>query len=249
MSTPVVTPIVTQLHPISAYLKAHEKLVLAAIAGLLLWFAVGHVESIIAAHDNANLAQAKVVAQSQADKTEAIAAQVAQQSAQYQALATKLDAQNAALVAANTQLATALAQRQKTDATLPPSGLAERWHQLVPQVTTSDVSAGQMTVNTPGVSATVQQLEQVPVLHAQVANQSKELGNAQNLLTASNRQVTTLNTEVGSLRVQLSDNAKVCDARVKVESDKVHKARRRWFVIGYVAGFLSRQYIKSATGF
>ena len=183
------------------------------------------------------------------DKTEAIAAQVAQQSAQYQALATKLDAQNAALVAANTQLATALAQRQKTDATLPPSGLAERWHQLVPQVTTSDVSAGQMTVNTPGVSATVQQLEQVPVLHAQVANQSKELGNAQNLLTASNRQVTTLNTEVGSLRVQLSDNAKVCDARVKVESDKVHKARRRWFVIGYVAGFLSRQYIKSATGF
>jgi hypothetical protein len=106
-----------------------------------------------------------------------------------------------------------------------------------------------MTVNTPGVSATVQQLEQVPVLSTQVANQSKELGNAQNLLTASNRQVTTLNTEVGSLRVQLSDNAKVCDARVKVESDKVHKARRRWFVIGYVAGFLSRQYIKSATGF
>ena len=234
---------------ISTYVKAHERLVLAGIAAVLLWFAVGHVESIIAAHDNANLTQAKVVAQSQADKTAALAAQVEQQSAQYQALATKLDAQNAALVAANTQLATALAQRQKTDATLPPSGLAERWHQLVPQVTTSDVSAGQMTVNTPGVSATVQQLEQVPVLTAQVANQSKELGNAQNLLTASNRQVTTLNTDVGSLRVQLSDNAKVCDARVKVESDKVHKARRRWFVIGYVAGFLSRQYIKSATGF
>ena len=233
---------------ISTYVKAHERLVLAGIAAVLLWFAVGHVESIIAAHDNANLTQAKVVAQSQADKTAALAAQVEQQSAQYQALATKLDAQNAALVAANTQLATALAQRQKTDATLPPSGLAERWHQLVPQVTTSDVSAGQMTVNTPGVSATVQQLEQVPVLSTQLGNERTQLESTQKLLGLSQNETTTLSSEVGSLRVQITDNAKVCDARVKVESDKVHKARRRWFVIGYVAGFLSRQYIKMATG-
>ena len=248
MSTPVVTPIATQLHPISAYLKAHEKLVLAAIAGLLLWFAVGHVESIIAAHDNANLAQAKVVAQSQADKTEAIAAQVAQQSAQYQALATKLDAQNAALVAANKQRATALAQRQKTDATLPPSELAVRWTTLVPQAGAT-VTPNGVTLPSTGAVATVQQLEQVPVLQKQLGNTQDELKNAQQLLTASNGQVTTLNTEAGSLRVQITDNAKVCDARVKVESDKVHKARRRWFIVGYVAGFLSRQYIKSATGF
>ena len=233
---------------VSSYVEKHEKMVLLAIAGLVLWFGIGKIDTLIANHDNANLQQAKVAAQIQADKVAAVAEQVQQQAQQYQILATKLDAQNAALVAANTQLATALAQRQKTDATLPPSGLAERWRQLVPQVTTSDVSAGQMTVNTPGVSATVQQLEQVPVLSTQLGNERTQLGNTQALLTAEGQQVTTLNTEVGSLRIQITDNAKVCDARVKVETDKIHKARRRWFVIGYVAGFLSRQYIKTSTG-
>jgi regulator of replication initiation timing len=232
---------------ISTYVKAHERLVLAGIAAVLLWFAVGHVESIIAAHDNANLTQAKVVAQSQADKTAALAAQVEQQSAQYQALATKLDAQNAALVAANTQLATALAQRQKTDATLPPSELANRWTVLVPQANPTVTPSG-LAVDTPGAVATVQQLEQVPVLSAQLGNERTQLESTQKLLGLSQNETTTLSSEVGSLRVQITDNAKVCDARVKVESDKVHKARRRWFVIGYVAGFLSRQYIKMATG-
>jgi hypothetical protein len=248
MSTPVVTPIVTQLHPISAYLKAHEKLVLAAIAGLLLWFAVGHVESIIAAHDNANLAQAKVVAQSQADKTEAIAAQVAQQSAQYQALATKLDAQNAALVAANTQLATALAQRQKTDATLPPSELAQRWNTLVPQVTTSDVSAGQMTVNTPGVSATVQQLEQVPVLSTQLGNERTQLESTQKLLGLSQNETTTLSSEVSSLNVQIKDNQAVCNQQIAVVKAEARKSKRRWFYAGVVVGFVGRQILKTYTG-
>jgi hypothetical protein len=233
---------------VSSYVEKHEKMVLLAIAGLVLWFGIGKIDTLIANHDNANLQQAKVAAQIQADKVAAVAEQVQQQAQQYQILATKLDAQNAALVAANTQLATALAQRQKTDATLPPSELANRWNTLVPQAGAT-VSPNGVTVTSNGAVTTVQQLEEVPVLQKQLGNTQDELKNAQQLLTASNGQVATLNAEVGSLHVQITDNAKVCDARVKVESDKVHKARRRWFVIGYVAGFLSRQYIKSATGF
>ena len=233
---------------ISTYVKAHEKLVLAGIAALLLWFAVGHIEGIIARHDNANLQQAQVVAQAQADKTAAIAEQVAQQSAQYQALADKVQVQNAALVQANTELATALAKQQHTDSTLPPSDLVARWNTLVPQAGATVVTNG-VLLPEQGAVSTVQTLEQTPVLQKQLGNTQDELKNAQGLLTASNGQVITLNTEVGALRVQIVDNSKVCDARVKVESDRVRKARRRWFVIGYVAGFLSRQYIKSAIGF
>ena len=248
MSTTPAVPIATQLHPISTYLKQHEKLVLAAIAGLVLWVGIGHIEGIIAAHDSNTLAQAKVVAQAQAEKTAAIAAQVAQQAAQYQALATKLDAQNAALVAANTQLATALAQRQKTDAGLPPSELANRWAVLVPQAKPTVTATG-IAVDTPSAIATVQALEQVPVLTAQVANQSKELSNAQALVTAEGDQVKTLNTEVGSLNLQLADNQKVCDARVKVVTDAARKSKRRWLYAGMVLGFIGRQLIKSETGF
>jgi len=248
MSTTPAVPIATQLHPISNYIKAHERLVLAGIAAVLLWFAVGHVENIIARHDEANLNQAKVVAQSQAEKTAAIAEQVAQQYAQYAALAAKVQQQNDALMQANVALSTALAKQQKTDAGLPPSELANRWAVLVPQAKPTVTATG-IAVDTPSAIATVQALEQVPVLTAQVANQSKELSNAQALVTAEGDQVKTLNTEVGSLNLQLADNQKVCDARVKVESDKVRKARRRWFVIGWVTGFISRQAIKSYTGF
>jgi hypothetical protein len=232
---------------ISTYVKAHERLVLAGIAAVLLWFAVGHVESIIAAHDNANLTQAKVVAQSQADKTAALAAQVEQQSAQYQALATKLDAQNAALVAANTQLATALAQQQRTDAGLPPSELAQRWNTLVPSANVT-VSTNGETLPTSGAIATVQSLEQVPVLQKQLGNTQDELKSAQQLLGLSQNENTTLNSEVSSLNVQLKDNQTVCNQQIAVIKAEGRRSKRRWFAIGFVSGFITRQWIKTSTG-
>ena len=230
------------------WIESHERLLLVAVAGVVLWFGIGRVDSLIARHDNANLQQAQVVAQAQADKTAAIAEQVAQQSAQYASLAAKVQQQNDALMQANVALSTALAKQQHTDSTLPPSDLVARWNTLVPQAGATVVTNG-VLLPEQGAVSTVQALEQTPVLQKQLGNTQDELKNAQGLLTASNGQVITLNTEVGALRVQIVDNSKVCDARVKVESDRVRKARRRWFVIGYVAGFLSRQYIKSAIGF
>ena len=230
------------------WLQKHEKLVLAVIAGLVLWFSIGKIDTLIANHDNATLHQAQVVADQQAAVNQGLAQQAAYQAAQYKELATKLDSQNQALVAANTQLATSLAQHQKADASLPPSGLAERWHQLVPQVTTSDVSAGQMTVNTPGVSATVQQLEVVPVLRTQFENERTQYENAQKLLALSNNETTTLISEVTGLRTQIVDDTKVCTAQIAVVKAEALRSKRRWFIVGYVAGFLSRQYIKTATG-
>lgn len=247
-TTPVPTPQpYSALHPISVYLKAHEHLLIVLVLVLAGWFSVGKVENIIAAHDNANLQQAKAVAQVQQEKNAALSAQVASQAAQYQALADKVQVQNAALVAANTQLATALAKQQKTDASLPLPDLANRWTVLVPSAKPIATPSG-LAVDTPGAIATVQSLEQVPVLSAQIENDRTQIENTQNLLTASNGQVTTLNEEVSGLRLEAIDQTNVCDARVKVETDKVHTARRRWFKIGFVIGFLSRQIIKTETG-
>lgn len=232
---------------ISGYIKNHERLLIILILVGLSWFSVGKVENIIAAHDNANLKQATTIAQVQQSKDAALAAQVASQAAQYQALADKVQVQNAALVAANTQLATALAKQQKTDASLPLPDLANRWTVLVPSAKPIATPSG-LAVDTPGAIATVQSLEQVPVLSAQIENDRTQIENTQNLLTASNGQVATLNEEVSGLRLEAVDQAKVCDARVKVETDKVHTARRRWFKIGFLTGFLARQVIKTETG-
>ena len=229
------------------WIEAHERLLLVAVAGVVLWFGIGKIDTLIANHDNANLQQARVVAQAQEDKTNALAAQMAQQSAQYQALATKLDAQNAALVAANTQLATALAKQQHTDATLPPNELASRWTVLVPQASPTVTATG-IAVPEAGAVATVQQLEQVPVLSTQLQNERTQLENTQSLVSAEGQQVATLNAEVGSLRLQQADNAKVCSTQIATIKAQARQSKRRWFLIGFVSGWVSRQLVKSYTG-
>lgn len=232
---------------ISTYVKAHERLVLAGIAAVLLWFAVGHIEGIIARHDNANLQQAQVVAQAQADKTAAIAEQVAQQSAQYASLAAKVQQQNDALMQANVALSTALAKQQHSDATLPPSDLVARWNALVPQAKPTVTATG-IAVDTPSAVATLQQLEIIPVQQQELTNTQKELENAQSLVTAEGQQMTTLNTEVGSLRTQLGDNQAVCQAQIKVVKAEARRSKRRWFAVGFATGWFSRQAVKTYLG-
>lgn len=229
------------------WIEAHERLLLVAVAGVVLWFAIGRVDSLIARHDNANLQQAQVTAQTQADKTAAIAEQVAKQSAQYASLAAKVQQQNNALMQANIALSTALAKQQHTDASLPPTELVNRWSTLVPQAKPTVTPSG-VALDTPSAVATVQALEVVPVLTAQVSNTQKELSNAQSLVTAEGQQVTTLNTEVGSLRTQLGDNQAVCQAQIAVVRADARKSKRRWFYAGVVVGFVGRQIIKTYAG-
>lgn len=249
MSTnPTPQPLSVTLHPISVYIKTHERLVLSVIAGLVLWFSIGKIDTLIANHDHANLQQAQVTAQVQQEKNTVLATQVAQNAAQYKELSDKVQSQNAQLEQAKTQLATALAKQQKTDATLPPSDLVARWNTLVPQAGAT-VTPNGVTLSSAGAVVTVQQLEEVPVLSSQLENERTQLGNDQNLISAANASITTLNLRVDGLNLQLSDNAKVCTAQIKTIKAEARKSKRRWFIVGMVIGFIGRQVIKTETGF
>jgi len=216
------------------FIKAHETLLLVAVAGLGLWFGIGKIDTLIANHDNANLHQATVVAAQQASVNEGLAQQAAFQAAQYKELAAKLDTQNAALVQANTLLATTLAQRQKTDATLPPSALVARWNILVPQAG-AQVSPNGVTLPSVGAVATVQTLEQVPVLQTELSNTNGQLANDEQLLVAGKAQNDTLYNEIDGLRVQITDNSKVCQDQIKVIKDAARKSKFHYFLGGVVA--------------
>jgi hypothetical protein len=247
MSTPTVTPIVTQLHPISTYLKAHEHLLIVLVLVVLSWFALGKVQSVLAAHDNANLAQAKVTAAVQQEKNDALAKQIAQQAAEYKALADKVNAQNAALEQANVNLANALIKQQRTDASLPPSELANRWTVLVPQAKPVVTPTG-IAVDTPSAVATVQALEETPALRAQLSNERTQLENAQKLIVDEGTQIATLNTLVTGKDALLADDAKVCSAQVAVVKADARKSKRKWFIVGVVVGWVGRQLLKTETG-
>jgi hypothetical protein len=82
------------------------------------------------------------------------------------------------------------------------------------------------------------------VLTQELSNSKQSEQNTDTLLTASNAQVATLNTEVSGLNLQLVDNSKVCDARIKVEQDKARKSKWHYFWVGVVSGFVGRQLIK-----
>jgi hypothetical protein len=247
-TTPNITPIVTQLHPISTYLKAHEHLLIVLVLVVLSWFALGKVQSVLAAHDNANLAQAKVTAAVQQEKNDALAKQIAQDKADYTALSTQVQARDAQLVQLQATLVTALARQQKVDATLPPTELVARWNKLVPQAGAT-VTNGQVTLSDSGAVATVVALERAPELDKQLAASNEELINAKKLVAAEGTQITDLTTSVAGLRVQITDNQAVCQAQIAVVKAEARRSKRRWFYAGVVVGFIGRQLIKSETGF
>jgi len=223
----------------SGYLKAHEKLVLFAIAGIVLWVGIGRIDTLIQHHDSAALAQAENIAEVQKATDDALARQATAQAQQYQVLAEKVNAQNAQLVAANTQLAGALTRQQHTDAGLPPTELANRWLTLVPEAKPT-VTTGGIMVPESGAVATVVQLESVPVLSTQLENERTQLGNTQALLTASTGQTTTLNQEISGLHLELQDETKVCTAQVALVKAEARRSKRKWFLAGLIAGFLGR---------
>jgi 2',3'-cyclic-nucleotide 2'-phosphodiesterase (5'-nucleotidase family) len=232
------------------WIKQHERLVLAVIAGLALWFAIGKIDALIANHDHANLEQAKVAAAVQQEKNEALAKQMAQHDADVEALAAKVEARDAQLTQLQAQLVTALTKQQAADRTMSQPELATRWLQLVPEADplTLDPKGG-LRVSTEGARATVIELEKAPVLQKQLDAKAEQLTNAQAMLTAEGQQVLDRDGLITGLKKQAVLDAGVCQDTIKTVKDDARKSKRKWFLWGFVAGFVSRQAIKSYTGF
>jgi len=227
------------------FIKAHETILGLVLAAAVIWGVSGKIESVVAKHDKSQETQAQIVANAQQSKDAALATQAAQQAEQYKELSDKVAAQNAALEQANITLATALAKQQHTDDTMPLPELAQEWTKLVPGMAPNDITFaldpnGQITLTDDAAHKTVDQLEQVPVLTQELSNTKGQLENVDSLLTASNAQVATLNALVSGLNLKAVDDKNACNAEIKGVRDDAAKSKRRWFLIGIVAGFLGR---------
>jgi len=227
------------------FIKAHETILGLVLAAAVIWGVSGKIESVVAKHDKSQETQAQIVANAQQSKDAALAAQAQQQAEQYKELSDKVAAQNAALEQANITLATALAKQQHTDDTMPLPELAQEWTKLVPGMAPNDITFaldpnGQITLTDDAAHKTVDQLEQVPVLTQELSNTKGQLENVDSLLTASNAQVATLNALVSGLNLKAVDDKNACNAEIKGVKDDAAKSKRRWFLMGVVAGFLGR---------
>jgi len=227
---------------IRTFLLDHERLIIVVLAIALCWWGYGKYADIRAAHDNATLQQQILVTNQQAAAAKAQAAQAATDAQALQELQTKLAAQSAQIAQANATLAAALAARQKTDATLPLPELAVRWDALVPSANPVATATG-VQVSPAGAVATVQALETIPVLKSQLDNETTLKTNGDLLIGQQNKSIFDLTTQVGGLQKLGVDQQKQCTDEIAVVKAQAAKSKRRWFVIGYVAGFLSRQFI------
>jgi hypothetical protein len=236
---------------IRTFLLDHERLIIVVVLAIgLIW---GYNKYAQIRVNDANIAlqkQTLITNAAQAAAT-AQASQAAQDKVALQALTDKLTAQNQQLAQANASLTAALANQKKSDAIIPLPELDTRWAALVPGVSASDVTlspTGLVQVPQADARATVEKLEEVPVLTTQLANETTLEKNDQLLIGQQTKNIFDLNTQVTGLQTLNTDEKKQCTDQIAVVKAEARKGKIRWFKIGFVAGFVARQVVKMETG-
>jgi hypothetical protein len=100
-----------------------------------------------------------------------------------------------------------------------------------------------LSVTPDGAVATVQALEQIAPLKQELANETTEERNDQLLIGQQNKNILDLNAQVAGATKLDADHQVQCVDQIKLVKAQAAKSKRRWFIIGYIAGFLSRQFI------
>jgi hypothetical protein len=227
---------------ISQEIQSHKILIICILGFILVWFLSGKYQSIIADHDNKTLQAQKLVTEADAKASAQIAAQVQSDAYQLQILTAKIQAQDAQLIAANAALASALSKQQKTDATLPLPDLAVRWGQLIPNVNPTANPNGTVSVTSTGALNTVNQLEKIPILTQELSNETAKNDSDATLLTNASKNIVDLNLQMSGLNKLIADNSTQCEIQIKVVKAQSAKSKRKWFIFGYVSGFISGLY-------
>lgn len=233
-----MSDLTSELKVTESWLKQHERLVIVTILVFASFFVVDKSLGIVSAYEGHKATQAAAVTAAQAAKNTEELTQAQQMLQSYQqqlALSTAANQKlTSAIVARDTQLAT----QQKTDTTLPPSDLADRWATLVRDRGIAPAATGYAVTESAAVS-TVVQLESVPVLTQDVADEKTKETALQSNLDKANGLVDQGKTVVGGLQLQLTDQTKQCTIDLNAEKAKGRVGKLKSFGIGYVAGLVS----------
>ena len=214
------------------FIRAHEKLLIIALSGFLIFHFYGAALNAWIHHDDTLAAIAAT--QVKTDTTQTVALQQ-----QVTLLQQQVAASNAALIAAIKTRNTQTQQQQQIDKTLPLPALASRWEslaQLQPTDINSTTVPGQLVVSDAGSRATVQLLEEVPTLQANVKAEQTEIDNDQLIITKQGALIMQLNKD-------LTDEKASHVADVKLEKAKGKRSFIRGLKIGFGIGFIAGAYI------
>ena len=225
------------------WFKSHERiLAVLIITGVVIFLGNKYLDK---SYDSA-VARSQAAQQTLAAQKE-VNAQLAQQNAlaqqQYQNLVGQLNAQNQRLTAEMLTLSQTLAARQKTDQALPAPELALR-HQALLGVSTGVASTENGFLVSPPVEIqTVQSLESLPVITAQLSDETQIASDKDKQITSLGGVVNGLNSQVAGLNSQLIDAGRACQAEIAVAKKSRWKYFKAGSVVGYIAGVLTGKYL------
>ena len=229
------------IKPELTWLQKNERIIIIA---LVLLFCGWGINKWINNDAKKADAQTQVAMQQLADqkaKDAQDATQVAQLNAQYQQLVVLVTEENAQLAAAIAQRNAGLQKQQAADQQMTPPQLATRWGDLV-SAKPGDIKVatdGNLEVTEPVALNTVEQLEQVPVLTLNLANETSVATANQQEAEKANALNSALVVQVGDLQTTITKDDAACKAQVASVKADANKSKVKWFKIGFVTGFIS----------
>ena len=219
-----------------ALVKAHERLIIIAVAAFVLFRAGQGIENIILKHDAKAAESAATLVQQDTVSNKQLQDQLTSMKASADAQTAKLKAD------IQSQLASLAAQKKK-DTSSTPAQIADRWEQLLPlrpgSITSVDPSTTGVTND--AANQTVQALEEIPVLKSQVVDLTLELTTTQGIVAQQDNTITGLNK-------QIVDEKLSHVAEVKLAKDRGKKSFWRGFKIGLVVGVVGTEAIRIWAG-
>ena len=216
------------------FIRAHEKLIIVALSGFLIFHIGDKAFDAWIHHDDVN---AKIAASTvKTDNTQTVALQTQVTTLQKQVAAT-----NAALIVAIKARNTQTQAQQTIDQTLPLPALAARWETLA-QLQPSDIkttSTSDLLISESASRATVQLLEDVPTLQANLKADQAIIDNDVLIMSKQSDLIVQLNKD-------LTDEKTSHVADVKLEQAKGKRSFWRGFKIGAVVGFIGGVWLGHA---
>jgi|SRR5665213_512949 len=213
-----------------AWFKAHERLIFIAVGAYLLIHFYDRGLSAWQQHDQRVSTVAATQVTTDTTTNKALADQLAQMKA-------AADTRDAALDAEIKQAAINLQRQQAVDAQSTQQQILDRWKLLLPLKPGAVQQTGGGDVLTPeAANQTVQALEKIPVLEAQVVDLNSKILIDDQIIGKQDDLITGLNT-------QLVDEKKSHVADVNLEKVKAKKSFMHGLKIGIIIGAVGTEAI------
>lgn len=221
-----------------AWLRTHIILLVFVVG--LAFGGVYFVENLISKHDAANSAKYEQILAAQTLNTQTLQKQLSTDEANWAQVEAQLLAQNAQLTKEVSQRNQAVTVQVQKDATLSASDSALR---IALQ---THAGAGEVTAQGDNIildlhitRAVVSDLDQLPVVQANLADTQKQLANETEIAVATANQNAEEQKLIVAEEAQLADQKKSYDAQITTLKANARRGKLKWFGIGYIAGFVS----------